>query len=87
LKSSKVNAAPQTPKRPLSVLQKAISKKATIRLKTDVEYRGRVSNVDAFMNVILEDAEEFEGGRLSANYGKVIVRGDNVLYVRLESSL
>ena len=46
-----------------------------------------MSNVDAFMNVILEDAEEFEGGRLSANYGKVIVRGDNVLYVRLESSL
>jgi small nuclear ribonucleoprotein len=87
LKSSKVNAPPQTPKRPLSVLQKAINKKATIRLKTDVEYRGRVSNVDAFMNVILEDAEEFEGGRLLANYGKVIVRGDNVLYVKLESSL
>ena len=88
MKSSKVNAPPQqAPKRPLSVLQKAISKKATIRLKTDVEYRGRVSNVDAFMNVILEDAEEFENGRLSANYGRVIVRGDNVLYVKLESSL
>jgi len=87
VKSSKVNAPPQASKRPLSVLQKAISKKATIRLKTDTEYRGRVSNVDAFMNVILEDAEEFEGGRLSANYGRVIVRGDNVLYVKLENSL
>ena len=86
-KSSKVNASQQAQKRPLAVLQKAISKKATIRLKTDVEYRGRVSNVDAFMNLILEDAEEFEGGRLSANYGKVIVRGDNVLYVKLENSL
>jgi len=86
-KSSKVNASQQTPKRPLAVLQKAISKKATIRLKTDVEYKGRVSNVDAFMNVILEDAEEFEGGVKSANYGKVIVRGDNVLYVKLENSL
>ena len=56
-------------------------------MKTDVEYRGRVSNVDAFMNVILVDAEEFEGGAKSANYGKVIVRGDNVLYVKLESNL
>lgn len=82
-----MNSPPQAPKRPLAVLQKAISKKATVRLKTDAEYRGRVSNVDAFMNLILEDAEEFEGGRLSANYGKVIVRGDNVLYVKLESSL
>ncbi len=86
-KSSKVNASQQTPKRPLAVLQKAISKKATIRLKTDAEYRGKVASVDAFMNLILEDAEEFEGGRLSANYGKVIVRGDNVLYVKLENPL
>jgi small nuclear ribonucleoprotein len=82
-----VNSPQQAQKRPLAVLQKAITKKATVRLKTDVEYRGRVSNVDAFMNLILEDAEEFEGGRLSANYGRVIVRGDNVLYVKLESSL
>lgn len=86
-KSSKVNASQPTPKRPLAVLQKAISKKATVRLKSDTEYRGRVSNVDAFMNLILEDAEEFEGGRLSANYGRVIVRGDNVLYVKLENAL
>lgn len=82
-----MNASQQTPKRPLAVLQKAISKKATVRLKTESEYRGRVANVDAFMNLILEDAEEFEGGRLSANYGKVIVRGDNVLYVKLENTL
>ena len=82
-----MNSPQQLPKRPLDVLKKAIGKKAIIRLKTDIEYRGRVSNVDAFMNVILVDAEEFEGGRLSANYGKVVIRGDNVLYVKLESSL
>jgi small nuclear ribonucleoprotein len=87
LESSKVNASQQLPKRPLDVLKKAINKKAVIRLKTDVEYKGRVSNVDAFMNVILVDAEEFEGGVKSANYGKVVIRGDNVLYVKLESSL
>jgi small nuclear ribonucleoprotein len=87
LKSSKVNAAQQTNKRPLDVLKKALNKKASIRLKTDVEYKGRVNNVDAFMNVILVDAEEFEGGRLSANYGKVVIRGDNVLYVKIDNSL
>ncbi len=86
-KSSNVNAAPQVPKRPLAVLQKAINKKASIRLKNDIEYRGKVSNVDPFMNVILTDAEEFENGRITANYGKVVIRGDNVLYVRLESTL
>ncbi len=68
-------------------MQKAVSKNATIRLKNEVEYRGKVANVDPYMNLILVDAEEFENGKLSANYGKVVIRGDNVLYVKLESSI
>jgi len=56
-------------------------------LKNEIEYRGKVSNVDPYMNVILTDAEEYEGGKLSANYGKVVIRGNNVLYIKLETSL
>ena len=43
--------------------------------------------VDPYMNVILTDAEEYEGGKLSANYGKVVIKGNNVLYIKLEASL
>jgi len=82
-----VNGAQQTPKKPLTVLQKAINKNATIRLKNEVEYKGKVQNVDPYMNLILVDAEEYENGKLSANYGKVVIRGDNVIYVKLESTL
>jgi len=86
--SSQVNSsAQQNSKKPLSVLQKSISKSAWVRLKNDIEYRGKVSNVDPYMNVILVDAEEYENGKLSANYGKVVIRGNNVLYIRLESSI
>jgi len=86
--SSEVNPpAPQPSKKPLNLLQKSISKSAWIRLKNDIEYRGKVSNVDPYMNVILMDAEEYENGKLSANYGKVVIRGNNVLYIRLEASL
>ena len=81
------SSAQQNAKRPLNVLQKSISKSAWVRLKNDIEYRGKVSNVDPYMNVILVDAEEYENGKLSANYGKVVIRGNNVLYIRLESSL
>jgi small nuclear ribonucleoprotein len=81
------SSAQQSSKKPLSVLQKAITKSAWVRLKNDIEYRGKVSNVDPYMNVILVDAEEYENGKLSANYGKVVIRGNNVLYIRLESSL
>src|SRR5271156_4892514 len=87
VKSFQVNSTPQPSKKPLSVLQKSISKSAWVRLKNDIEYRGRVSNVDPYMNVILTDAEEYENGKLCANYGKVVIRGNNVLYIKLEASL
>ena len=77
---------PQT-KRPLNVLQKATNKQVSVRLKNEIEYRGRMSNVDPYMNVILVDAEESENGAKVANYGKVVIRGNNVLYVKIEDRL
>jgi len=58
-----------------------------VRLKSDLEYRGKISNVDPYMNVILVDAEESENGAKTANYGKVVIRGNNVLYIRIEDRL
>ena len=87
VKSFQVNSTPQPSKKQLSVLQKSINKSASIRLKNEIEYRGKVSNVDPYMNVILTDAEEYENGKLSANYGKVVIRGNNVLYIRLDDAL
>lgn len=86
-KSFEVTAPQQSQKRPLNVLQKAIMKKAWVRLKNDIEYRGKISNVDPYMNLILMDAEEYENGKLSANYGKVVIRGNNVLYVKIDDSI
>lgn len=69
------------------MLQKATSKQVSVRLKNELEYRGKMSNVDSFMNVILMDAEESEKGSKKANYGKVVIRGNNVLYIRIEDRL
>ncbi len=74
-------------KRPLNVLQKATNKQVSVLLKSELEYRGKMSNVDPYMNVILVDAEESEGGSKRANYGKVVIRGNNVLYIRIEDRL
>jgi len=46
-----------------------------------------MSNVDPYMNVILMDAEELENGAKKANYGKVVIRGNNVLYIKIEDRL
>ncbi len=77
----------QQPKRPLTTLQKAINRKVSVRLKNETEYKGKMSNVDSYMNLILVDAEEFNGQTHLANYGKVVIRGNNVLFIKLENEL
>lgn len=74
----------QPTKRPLNVLQRSLNRKVAVRLKSEIEYRGKMSNVDSYMNLILVDAEEFDGTDLLANYGKVVIRGNNVLFIKLE---
>jgi small nuclear ribonucleoprotein len=74
-------------KKPLNTLQKAISRSVSVRLKNDQEYKGKMINIDQYMNVILLDAEEHSGGVLSANYGKIVIRGNNVLFIKIETDL
>jgi len=82
-----VSSQPAQAKRPLGVLQKATNRLVSVRLKNELEYKGRMSSVDPYMNVILVDAEESENGAKKANYGKVVIRGNNVLYIRIEDRL
>lgn len=77
----------QNLKRPLTALQKHTKKNVTIRLKNEIEYKGKMSNVDSYMNLIMTDAEELHEGKIVANYGRVIVRGNNVLFIKLENEL
>ena len=73
--------------KPLNKLQRSVNKNVMVRLKNDVEYRGKMTNVDAYMNVILNDAEEFADGSLSANFGKVVIRGNNVLFINIRPDI
>ncbi len=74
-------------KKPLNVLQRAVHKQVSIRLKNDHEYKGKMMNIDQYMNVILTDAEEHSDGSLTANYGKLVIRSNNVLFIKIESNL
>ena len=74
-----------TAKRPLTTLQKNTKKNVIVRLKNEVEYKGKMDNVDSYMNLIMTDAEELKEDKVIANYGRVIVRGNNVLFIKLEN--
>lgn len=74
-------------KRPLTTLQKNTKKSVIVRLKNDVQYKGVMDNVDSYMNLIMTNAEELKDDKVIANYGRVIVRGNNVLFIKLENEL
>ena len=74
-------------KRPLTTLQKNTKKNVIVRLKNDIEYKGRMVNVDSYMNLIMTDAEELKDGKVTEKFGRVILRGNNVLFIKLEYEL
>jgi len=76
-----------TAKRPLTTLQKNTNKSVIVRLKNDVEYKGKIVSVDSYMNLIMTDAEELRDGKTIEKYGRVILRGNNVLFIKLENEL
>ncbi len=63
------------------MLLKKLQNEVEIRLKNDIEYRGRMIDVDSHMNIILEGATEYRSNSPTANFGNVILRGSNILYV------
>ncbi|MEM2321363.1 MAG: LSM domain-containing protein [Candidatus Bathyarchaeia archaeon] len=70
-------------KKPLNVLIKQMNSYVGITLKNNVEFRGIMVHCDNYMNIILDSAEEYNGNKPVANYGRILVRGSNILYVTL----
>ena len=80
---SKTTAA----KRPLTTLQKNVKKTVIVRLKNEVEYKGKMKNVDSYMNLIMTEAEELVDGKTVGKFARAILRGNNVLFIKLEDEI
>jgi len=73
----------ESPRRPINVLLHSLNSTVVVKLKNNVEYRGRMVRCDNYMNIILEDATEALEANLLAKYGNVFIRGNNVLYIQV----
>lgn len=62
-------------------MMKSLNNEIIVKLKNNVEYRGRMVRCDNYMNILLEGAEELQNSKPVANYGSVFIRGNNVLYI------
>jgi small nuclear ribonucleoprotein F len=71
------------PINPRPMLQDLVNKPISVRLKWgQVDYRGTLVAVDSYMNLQLSDTEEFVSDKLTGTLGQVLIRCNNVLWVR-----
>ncbi len=70
-------------KKPLNVMTKQMNTFISITLKNGVEYRGTMIRCDGHMNILLEGATECLNDQLIANYGSLLVRGNNILFITI----
>ena len=68
-------------RRPLNVLMKSLNNTVIVKLKNNLEYKGRMIKCDSYMNILLEGASESYGENMLANYGNIFIRGNNILYI------
>jgi small nuclear ribonucleoprotein len=71
---------------PLHILQAAQNSQILLRLKDGTEYKGLLKEIDAYMNLILENATEIMEGSPVAKYNEIFIRGNNLLFIKPDAS-
>jgi len=68
-------------KRPFDILNNSLNKDVIIRLKGNVEIRGRMISYDIHMNLVLENTEILVNGEVERKLGTMLLRGDSVIFI------
>lgn len=69
------------PARPLDTLNRARGKRVIVELKNQKQFVGTLVAFDIHINVVLDEAEEREGGELKRKLGTVFLRGDTITII------
>ncbi|XP_057296681.1 small nuclear ribonucleoprotein F-like [Hydractinia symbiolongicarpus] len=72
----------QLPLNPKPFLNGLTGKNVMVKLKWGMEYKGLLVAVDGYMNLQLERSQEFIDGELTGSLGEILIRCNNVLYIR-----
>ncbi|KAJ4828142.1 hypothetical protein Tsubulata_005017 [Turnera subulata] len=76
------------PVNPKPFLNNLTGKTVIVKLKWGMEYKGKfdpyrfLASVDSYMNLQLGNAEEYIDGQFTGNLGEILIRCNNVLYLR-----
>ncbi|GMP22504.1 hypothetical protein CsSME_00000498 [Camellia sinensis var. sinensis] len=70
------------PVNPKPFLNNLTGKKVIVKLKWGMEYKSFLVSVDSYMNLQLANSEEYIEGQFTGNLGEILIRCNNVLYLR-----
>jgi len=74
-------------KKPLVMVMKHVEKLVRVKLKNELVYEGKMIECDGYMNVVIEKAVEYEGDGKRAQYPRILIRGNNIMYIQLKPEL
>mmetsp|Transcript_10568 Transcript_10568/g.38846 ORF Transcript_10568/g.38846 Transcript_10568/m.38846 type:complete len:95 (+) Transcript_10568:57-341(+) len=77
----------QNTKTPSDFLKSIRGRQVVVKLNSGVDYRGILACLDGYMNIAMEQTEEYVNGQLKTKYGDAFIRGNNVLYISASDSL
>lgn len=67
--------------RPLDALNQSRNKTVMVDLKNNYRYIGKLYAFDIHVNIVLNDAEEYQNGELKRKVGTVFIRGDTIIII------
>ncbi|KAJ3152136.1 U4/U6-U5 snRNP complex subunit lsm6 [Irineochytrium annulatum] len=65
---------------PTEYLNYVLGRSVVVKLNSGVDYRGTLACLDGYMNIALEQTEEYVNGQLKNKYGDCFIRGNNGSY-------
>lgn len=69
--------------RPFDDLTKATGKRIMVKLKGNKTIAGKLKSFDVHLNLVLEEVEIVLENESKTKHEKIMVRGDNILFVAL----
>nr|XP_043634291.1 U6 snRNA-associated Sm-like protein LSm6 [Erigeron canadensis] len=84
--SIREKSSSSTIKTPSDFLKSIRGRPVVVKLNSGVDYRGILACLDGYMNIAMEQTEEYVNGQLKNKYGDAFIRGNNVLYISTSKS-
>jgi len=67
--------------KPLDALNQARNKSVLAELKNGLQFVGILKTFDIHLNIVFDNAQEVVEGEVKRNLGRVLIRGDMILFL------